>query len=102
MADTIQIHGRSSFSAEVSFKDEIGATVDLSDKTLFFELAGGTFRKALVPSTKNPLNATLHLTVAEVDQLPTKTTDFIIRDETIPGDELVLGEGSIKRTGWKL
>ena len=101
MADTIQIHGRSSFNAEVAFSDG-GVAVDLTGKVLFFELAGGAFRKALVPSIKSPLNATLHLTVAEVvNNIPTSRTDFIIRDETIPGDELVLGEGSIKRTGWK-
>ncbi len=101
MAETILIHGRSTFSAEVSFTDPVSkARVDLSDKVLFFETAGKQFRKALGASVKDPLNKRLQLSLADVDQLPTKATDFIIRDETVPGEEVVLGEGSIKRNGW--
>lgn len=87
MAETILIHGRTTFRAEVSFKDSDGVPVYLSSKVLFFELAGGAFRKALVASTDNPLNAKISFTVAEVDQLPTRATAFIIRDETVPGGE---------------
>jgi len=100
MAETIKIHGRSSFAAEVAFTDETKQPVDLSNKVLFFETANSGFRKRLAVSTKNPMNAVLRLSVTDVDKLPTKVTDFIIRDETVPGDETVLGSGSVQRIGW--
>lgn len=100
MADTIKIHGRSTYTAEVAITDDNGVPVDLSTKVLWFETANVGFRKRLIASTTNPKNAMIHLTVDEVDDIPAKVTDFIIRDETVPGSETVIPGGTIQRIGW--
>lgn len=100
MAQPLIIHGRSSFVAEVSFADNAGNPVDLSAKTVFFETKNVGFRKALIASITNPHNKTLVLTTADVDELDYGDTSFIIRDETTPNMETLMGEGVIRRLGW--
>jgi hypothetical protein len=74
--------------------------VDLSTKVPWFGAVNVGFVMRLIGSTTNPITSMVHLTVDEVDDIPSKVADFIIRDETVPGSETAIPGGTIQRIRW--
>lgn len=101
---TLKLHGRAAYLVRVAFKDAATDTsADLSEKTIFFEIDKGKFRKELEPfAGDDPTVRYLYLSRAEVDQLPVNLTDSAFLDESVAGREGILGLGKIQRVGWKL
>jgi len=97
----IKVHGRSSLTLPLSYKDADGNAVDLNDYVLFFESLGANIRKPLIADDTNPFGKAIFLSVEEVDQLPTRAVDFIVRDETDNDRPIIFASGQLQRVGWK-
>jgi hypothetical protein len=97
----LKIHGRSALTAAITFKDPAGNLVDLSGKALFVEIANGRIRKALLPGS-TPTQRILHLSREEVATIPTTQASLTVLDESVEGDEGVIGERTIQRVGYVL
>jgi hypothetical protein len=95
----LKIHGRSALTATITFKDPAGNLVDLSGKALFVEIANGKIRKALLPGS-TPTQRILHLSREEVATVPATQSTLTLLDESVPGDEGVVGERMIQRVGY--
>jgi hypothetical protein len=102
----ITVHGRGSLVLPYKLNQKTGdgktVQVDLSTRTLFFEVDGVPIREVMVVDPADPLGK---LVVLENDQIVTlgKTaTRCIIRDETdiASGRPVVLWDGKINRDGY--
>lgn len=95
----IEIHGRSGYTALIQRVVE-GAQVDISDTVIYFEIPAAKLRKRLTVDNVDLLSARLILTREEVENIPTTASVYAIVDESgeLPS---VMGEGSIRRTGYK-
>jgi len=88
------VHGREALRLPV-----ISDTMDLSIRTLMFEISGTSIRVSLDLDPDMPTGRIIHLTREQVALLPTVPTMFAVVDET-DADPVVLLAGTLKRTGF--
>lgn len=102
----ITVHGRGSLVLPYKLNRQTGPSsveqIDLSTKTLFFEVDGVPIREQMVADPADPKGK---LIVLENDQIVTLSkvpTRCIIRDETdlATGRPVVLWDGKINRDGY--
>jgi hypothetical protein len=102
----ITVHGRGSLVLPYQLKQKSpdGETVqiDLSSRTLFFEVDGVPVREQMVPDPADPKGKLIVLENDQVVTLGVVATRCLIRDETdiANGRPVVLWDGTIKRVGY--
>lgn len=105
MAKPLELHGRSTFRAVATYTDDdTGMLVDLTGKALFVELATipeDETQVATLLVRKPVVQCIVHLTRADIALLPADEPAMLtVIDETIEGDEQVIGEQVIQRVGY--
>ncbi len=102
----ITVHGRGSLVLPYQLKQKISdsetAQIDLSSRTLFFEVDGVPIREQMVPDPADPMGKLIVLENDQVITLGVVATRCLIRDETdiANGRPVVLWDGTIKRVGY--
>lgn len=102
----ITVHGRGSLVLpyKLNRKTSDGKTepVDLSGRTLFFEVDGVPIREVMVVDPADPLGKLIVLENDQIVTLGKTATRCIIRDETdiASGRPVVLWDGKINRDGY--
>lgn len=102
----ISVHGRGSLVLPYKLRRQTGDTtseqVDLSTRSLFFEVDGASIREAMVADPNDPLGKMIVLENDQIVTLKQTPTRCIIRDETdiAIGRPVVLWDGKINRDGY--
>lgn len=104
-ADAITVHGRGSLVLPYKLNAKEGETItqiDLSERTLFFEVDGVPIREELASDPNDPMGKLLVLENDQIITLKKTATRCAIIDETelADGRPHVLWEGKIGRTGY--
>lgn len=103
---TITVHGRGSlvlpYKLERKTGDSTTEQVDLSTRTLYFEVDGVPIREVMVANPSDPLGKMIVLENDQIVTLSKNPTRCIIRDETdiANGRPVVLWDGKINRDGY--
>lgn len=100
MAINLNIHGSCVYSASVRSLDQDGNAVDLSSRTLWFDVADTNIRVALTPDPNDALGQLLFLPLDIVDSIAESPTLFAIIDETDTDKPTLVVQGTIRRGGF--
>jgi hypothetical protein len=102
----ITVHGRGSLVLPYKLKqktsDSETVQIDLSSRTLFFEVDGVPIREQMVSDPADPMGKLIVLENDQVVTLGVVANRCLIRDETniANGRPVVLWDGTIKRVGY--
>ncbi len=99
---TVSVHGRESLDLPYSrwTSGDVVVQLDISFATMYIEIPAANLRKQLIGNGADPKGLRISLTRAEVGQIPTVPTPYIIIDETDEDYPVLELEGKIYRTGY--
>lgn len=99
--NNIAVHSRGSLRLEYKAYLSDGTTqVDASGWNLWFEVDGVSIRQKLIADPNDAMGQLAVLDTTVVVQLDTENCPYIIRDESVSNQPVVVQEGYIKRYGY--